>query len=189
MVSIPTPTTTPVPTPPPSPRLTKSVSPSAVETGRTTPVTWTLVFTNPTPLMLGGVTVRDPLPAGLVYVGSGASQGAIEVSGDLTRTVVTARLGDVPGGGRVEILISTQVLSGTPAGTVYTNSATYSAVNADPGASNQATVVVKGVSILPVTGGLLDPRTPEGRVVWSGGGLLLLAAAVAAWRGRRYLWK
>ena len=173
----------------PAPRLTKSVSPSVVETGRTTSVTWTLVFTNPTPLMLGGVTVRDPLPAGLVYVGSNASQGAIEVGGDLTRTVVTARLGDVPGGGRAEILISTQVLSGTPAGTVYTNSATYSAVNADPGASNQATVVVKGVSILPVTGGLLDPRTPEGKVVWSGGGLLLLAAAVAAWRGRRYLWK
>ena len=160
-----------------------------VETGRTTPVTWTLVFTNPTPLMLGGVTVRDPLPAGLVYVSSNASQGVIEVGGDLTRTVVTARLGDVPGGGRAEILISTQVLSGTPAGTVYTNSATYSAVNADPGASNQATVVVKGASILPVTGGLLDPRTPEGKVVWSGGGLLLLAAAVAAWRGRRYLWK
>jgi uncharacterized repeat protein (TIGR01451 family) len=168
-----------------------------VETGRTTAVTWTLVFTNPTPLMLGGVTVRDPLPAGLVYVGSNASQGAIEVGGDLTRTVVTARLGDVPGGGRAEILISTQVLSGTPAGTVpgltartgYTNSATYSAVNADPGASNQATVVVKGVSILPVTGGLLDPRTPVGKAVWSGGGLLLLAAAVAAWRGRRYLWR
>jgi uncharacterized repeat protein (TIGR01451 family) len=177
-----TPTATAVPVALPGPRLTKSVSPAMVEAGQSATVTWTLVFSNPTPLVVGGVTLRDPLPAGLVYLDSRASQGSVEITGDVTQTVVIAHLGDVQGGGRAEITIRTLILSDTMGGTGpglaartspglaartgYTNTASYSAANLDPGRSNPAAVVVKGASILPVTGGLLDPRTPQGKMAW-----------------------
>jgi uncharacterized repeat protein (TIGR01451 family) len=182
------PTSIPQPTPLPGPGLSKSVSPATVEAGQVTTVTWRLVFSNPTPLTIGGVTVRDPLPVGLAYVGSTVDQGEIEITGSLTEAVVVARLGDVPGGGRAELVIHTLVMSDTTAGTVFTNTATYSALNVDPGASNEAAVVVEGATILPVTGGLLDPRTPQGRLAW-GGTLcvvsLLPGAALVALRVRR----
>ena len=38
---------------------------------------------------------------------------------------------------------------------VLANTAGYTALNLDPGRSNEARVVVEGTSILPVTGGLL----------------------------------
>jgi uncharacterized repeat protein (TIGR01451 family) len=188
----PAPTPTAGPTPLPGPGLSKTVSPATVEAGQVTTLTWTLIFSNPTPLTIGGVVVRDPLPVGLAYVGSDVEQpalgspgGEIEITGGLTETIVVAHLGDVDGGGRAEITIHTLVLSDTVGGTVYTNTATYSALNADPGTSNQAVVVVEGATILPVTGGLLDPRTPQGRLAW--GGLLMVAipgGAIALLRRR-----
>jgi hypothetical protein len=73
---------------------------------------------------------------------------------------------------------------------VFINSASYSALNVDPGASNEATVVVEGPAILPVTGGLLDPRTSQGRLAWGGivallGGLVLVGRRVWRW----YAWR
>ena len=170
----------------PGPNLSKSVSPTTVEAGQVTTVTWTLVFSNPTPLTVAGVTVRDPLPVGLAYLGGRAGPGGqVEITGDVTQTVVVAHLGDVPGGSQAEITIHTLVLSDTVGGTVYTNTAAYSALNGDPGTSNPATLVVEGPALLPVTGGLLDPRTPQGRLAWGTGLLLLLG--LAGWgRNKRF---
>jgi uncharacterized repeat protein (TIGR01451 family) len=184
-------TPTPEPTPLPGPQLHKSVSPARVEAGQVSTVTWTLVFTNPTPLTISGVSVRDALPAGLVYLDSRTDQpvldspaGVIEITGDMTRTVVVAHLGDVPGHSRAQVTIHTLVLSDTLGGMIYINTAGYSGLNVDPGVSNPATVIVEGASIQPVTGGLLDPRTPGGKLVWGGFFLLVLPGAAVAWRWR-----
>ena len=128
---------------------------------------------------------------------------------DVTQTVVIAQLGDVPGGGSAQVVIRTLVASDTVAGTApgltagtgpglaartgpglaaragYTNTATYSAVNLDPGASNEARVVIEGAVVLPVTGGLLDPRTPQGKAAWGGmGALALISGTVVVYRRR-----
>jgi hypothetical protein len=94
-----------------------------------------------------------------------------------------AHLGDIPGGGQATLIIRTVILSDTLAGTVFTNTASYNARNVDPGRSNQAVVAVKGPAILPVTGGLLDPRTPQGRLAWGILGAALLAAVYFTRRG------
>ncbi len=182
----PTETPTPAPTPLPAPALVKSVSPEVVQAGRQTPVTWRLNFSNPTPLTIVGVRVRDPLPQGLVYVGSTASQGQVEITGDISQTVVVANVGDVAPGAQVEIVLDTLVVSDTTAGTVFANRGSYTAANVDPGQSNEVQVVVEGTAVLPVTGGLLDPRTPAGRVTW-GGVMLLAVCGWGVWRfsGRR----
>ena len=57
--------------------------------------------------------------------------------------------------------------SDTAPGTVIVNRASYTAQNIDTGQSNEAKVTVQGLTLLPVTGGLLDPRTPGGQVTWS----------------------
>jgi hypothetical protein len=183
VVDGPAPTPVPGATPLPAPALSKSVSPATVKAGEETTATWTLVFSNPTPLLVGGVVVRDPLPD-VAFVNSETSQGNVEITGNLSRTIVVANLGDVPPGEQARINIVTLVMSDTVAGTVYTNTATYSALNVDPGRSNEARLVVEGPAILPVTGGLLDPRTPAGKVTW--GSLLLLSALpVLVWRRAR----
>jgi uncharacterized repeat protein (TIGR01451 family) len=184
------PTPTPLPARPPvvevpppvtaSPSLTapillKAVSPETVPAGQSSPVTWTLTFSNPASQAVSGVIVNDPLPPGLVYFGSSTTQGQVQLTGDLSRTVLVATLGDVPPGGQVKIGIVTQVISQTAAGTVYTNTAQYTAAALPPGLSNEARVTVVGQTpFLPVTGGLLDPRTSVGRGIWGGTGLVLL---------------
>jgi uncharacterized repeat protein (TIGR01451 family) len=283
------PTQTPVPTPLPEPGLVKSVSPATVKEGQTTAVVWRLSFTNPTPLTIAGLVVRDVLPEGVDYVSGSTTQGTIQVNqipltggapiqvisttgisqtstvqvqstavvqvqapsatvpaqtsaslsqmlnamtqstsqptpaptptqvlsstetvGSVQQVVSTTQvttstiqetvqqqaapaapppwtevvvdLGDIPPGGRAEVIIHTLVVSPTR-GTVYDNIATYSAKNMDPGSSNEATVTVEYAPvILPVTGGLLDPRTPQGKVTWS---LILMVIANLAWWGRQ----
>jgi hypothetical protein len=120
----------------------------------------------------------------LVYAGGHTGQGQLELTGDLSQTVVVAHLGEIPPGGQAEIELITGVLSDTVAGTVYTNMATYTALNLEPGASNEARVVVDGgPALLPVTGGPLDPRTPAGKVTW-GGGILALLITLLSRSGR-----
>lgn len=281
-----TPTTTPVtraPTPRPQPVLHKSVSTDTVPAGQVTWVTWQLAFTNPTPLTIGELVVRDLLPPGLLYLEAETSRGVVEVSSrsangrdahpvvtltpsqlvtvtplpsatlplyqtgaemarampptlpnnlaaervrlvlpatltmtnaasetlssvtptpfvtpttptlpslqpallwpdvgletlpgvaDVPPTEIVFRVGDLPPGGQVRMLIHTLVLSDAVAGITYDNSGTYAAVNLDPGISNRVSVRVMSKSplfILPVTGGLLalvDPRTQSGQVGW-----------------------
>ncbi|GIK42096.1 MAG: hypothetical protein BroJett011_59290 [Chloroflexota bacterium] len=283
----------PGPTPLPVPALVKSVSPAVVKAGQTTAVTWRLTFTNPTPLTIGGLTIRDVLPEGVTYISGSTSLGAITVNqiplspgsgmpstaspsssqasnplsatstasptlmvlptprvmpqnaaqiplptqttnlsraasltevlqlasptplapiGNLAQTsalstivtmsqptlveqslspawtMLTINVGDVAPGSRVEILIQTMVVSPT-AGMEYLNTATYSALNLDPGSSNEARVTVEAtaMTILPVTGGWLDPRTPEGKVTWSAVTLLLLSLIMWGWYYRKRL--
>ncbi|MCL4298428.1 MAG: DUF11 domain-containing protein [Anaerolineae bacterium] len=191
------PTPTPLPSRPPvvevpppataSPSLTapvllKAVSPETVPAGQTSPVTWTLTFSNPTSQAVSGVIVTDPLPPGLVYLGHDTTQGQVQLTGDLTQTVIVATLGDVPPSGQATIGIVTQIISETVTETVYTNTARYTAATLPPGMSNEARVTVVGQTpFLPVTGGLLDPRTPAGRGVWGGVAVVLLLLAL----GRR----
>jgi hypothetical protein len=68
----------------------------------------------------------------------------------------------------------------------YGNTATYSAANLDPGSSNEAKLAVEGtgLTILPVTGDWLDPRTPQGQLTWSSV-FLLLVGGVIGWQRRR----
>lgn len=264
---------TPGPTPLPAPGLVKSVSPAVVKAGQTTAVTWRLTFTNPTPLMISGLTIRDVLPEGIAYVSSSTSRGSITVNqmplaqpvssraitwtasstqgvgGALTNlptpigngaqlsaqtaltqatsltqappsnpaaavpqaaglpqatvatsspvttltqsinpaawTELVANVGDVPPGSRVEIVVSTMVISASR-DMNYRNIATYSAVNLDPSSSNEAKLTVEGeaFTILPVTGGWLDPRTPQGQITWSSV-FLLLVCGVIGWQRRR----
>ena len=105
-----------------------------------------------------------------------SSQGAVDLSGVLSQTVVVARLGELGPGESAEIVIRTAVLSDTVAGAVFKNRAGYSALNLDSGHSNEASLVVQGLTLLPVTGGLLDPRTPGGQITW--GMAVLLASLV-----------
>jgi uncharacterized repeat protein (TIGR01451 family) len=147
-----------------------------VVAGQVSTVTWRLTFENPTPLTIGELMVRDPLPPGLVYLDGRASRGTVDLSGVLSQTVVVARLGELGPGESAELVIRTAVLSETAAGTVFKNRAGYSALNLDPGRSNEASLVVQGLTLLPVTGGLLDPRTPGGQITW--GMAVLLASLV-----------
>lgn len=190
VVTVPPP---PTPTPLPAPGLVKSVSPAQVEAGQVSTVTWRLVFANPTPLEVAGLEIEDPLPEGLAYVSSRTGQGMVEMTGSLSSgdaAVVLARVGSIPPGGQVWLEVTTQVLSDTAAG-VYTNTAVYRALNLDPGRSNPAVLAVEEPEpvLLPVTGGLLDPRTPAGKAVWSGGLLAaVLGLAVKLGLGRFVRW-
>lgn len=169
------------------PALLKSVSPETVPAGQTSPITWTLTFSNPTSQTVGGVVVADPLPPGLVYQGNDTTQGQVQVTGDLSQTLIVATLGDVPPGGQATIGIVTRVISQTAAGTIYPNTARYTTATLPPAASNEARVTVVGqTAFLPVTGGILDPRTPAGRMTWGGAVVvLLLGLKVARSRGAR----
>jgi len=74
------PAVSPTPTPLPQPALGLTVSTDTVRAGQVSLVTWRLTFTNPTPLRIGDLTVRDLLPPGLLYLAAEASQGQTEVS-------------------------------------------------------------------------------------------------------------
>ncbi|MEM7027999.1 MAG: Ig-like domain-containing protein [Chloroflexota bacterium] len=188
VVPIPTPSPTITPTlPPPTaaptalpqPTLSKRVDRSVVIAGQEHTVTWALTFANPTPLTISNLVIEDVLPTSLVYLESSMPRGAITTTTVGDQTTLTAHLGDLSGGSSVTILIQTVIMSDTAPGTVVVNQASYTAQNIDPGQSNEATVTVQGLTLLPVTGGLLDPRTPGGQVTWSLTTFLGLLAVVA----------
>jgi uncharacterized repeat protein (TIGR01451 family) len=170
---------TPVPTNTPAPApswLTQTVSPEVVQPTQTVTITWKLVFTNPTPQTIQGVTVRDTLPSGLYYAGSRASKGNVGLVGD----TVVANLGDVPPGGQVEITVEAMTDGKASPGTIYTNKVTYSSSGGNEGMSKEAKVTVAGVSVLPVTGALLaSPVTQIGILV-----IVLVGGAVLFARRR-----
>lgn len=256
----PTPVPPAGPTPLPAPGLVKSVAPGVVKAGENSSVTWRLSFSNPTPLTIGGLVIRDVLPDGVAYLSSSTSRGAIEVnqmplfqppdgitwtvepgtqatpdpmlvppppvaqslmaSPEVTQAVpltqalglgqtvelsatnpatttisqaqpptpawteLVIHAGDVPAGGRVDVIINTMIISPTR-GQTYRNQASYSGLNLDPGLSNEVSVTVNApMAILPVTGGWLDPRTPEGKITW-GSVLVLAVLGAGGWQRRR----
>jgi uncharacterized repeat protein (TIGR01451 family) len=173
------PTSTPSPAPSATPEtswLSLTVSPEVVQPTETVTITWKVVFTNPTTQMVQGVTVRDKLPSGMSYANSRASQGNVGLVGD----TVVANLGDVPPGGRVEIIVEALADGKASPGTLYTNKATYSSSGGDEGTSSEVKVTVGGASLMPVTGALL--ASPATRICV----LVIVLAGVAAFFVRRH---
>ena len=174
-----TPPPTPAPTALPRPKLTKGVDRNVVVAGQVSTVTWQLTFVNPTPLTIGDLVIKDTLHPDLLYLESSTTRGTITTTTIGGQTTWQAHLGELPGNSSVTLVIQTAIMSDTAPGMVILNQASYSARNVEPGFSNEASVTVQGLTLLPVTGGLLDPRTPGGQVTWSLTALLALFAMVA----------
>ncbi|MCB0197772.1 MAG: DUF11 domain-containing protein [Anaerolineae bacterium] len=56
-------------------------STTTVRAGQVTPLTWQMTFTNPTPLTITQLVVRDLLPVGLLYTEAETSHGTLAVTG------------------------------------------------------------------------------------------------------------
>src|SRR5206468_1983633 len=96
--------------------VTKSDAPDPVEAG--SPLTYGLVVHNAGPDTATGVSLSDPLPAGVGFVSAQASQGSCGGT-----TTVTCDLGTLAAGAEATVAI---VVTPTGAGTV-TNTATVTA--------------------------------------------------------------
>jgi uncharacterized repeat protein (TIGR01451 family) len=136
----------PPPPPPPAPKvdlqITKSAAPNPAVLGKQ--VTWTMVVTNNGPNNATGVTVADPVPAGMSFVSVTASQGTCTGG-----ALVSCALGNLNVGASVTI---TLVTTSTTTGTI-TNTATTVAKEAETNTANNtasASVVVQGPFVPPV---------------------------------------
>ena len=85
-------------------------------------VTYTLSLVNHGPSPATGVTVTDPLPSGLSFISSTASQGSCGASGQ----TVTCQLGTLGAGATAVVTVDTRVAS-SDAGATVQNTATASA--------------------------------------------------------------
>ena len=85
-------------------------------------VTYTLSLVNHGPSAATGVTVTDPLPSGLSFISSTASQGSCGASGQ----TVTCHLGTLGAGATAVMILDTRVAS-SDAGTTVQNTATATA--------------------------------------------------------------
>ncbi|WP_322919226.1 hypothetical protein [Nocardioides renjunii] len=113
--------------------VTKSATPVPVLAGNV--ATYSVVVTNDGPSIARSVTVVDPVPAPLTYVGSSTTQGTCATSG--TPTTVTCAVGDIPVGGSVTVTVR----AGTPqdgSGQGVTNTASASSPTPDPVAGNNS---------------------------------------------------
>jgi uncharacterized repeat protein (TIGR01451 family) len=111
------PATPPAPPAPPAPKIDLAIAKTATPSSSTlgNRVTWTLTITNNGPSGATGVTVADPIPAGMVYVSSTTTQGTC-TGGVLLR----CQLGSMASGASVTItLVTTSSATGT-----ITNTAT-----------------------------------------------------------------
>jgi uncharacterized repeat protein (TIGR01451 family) len=142
---------TPPPPPPASPapapkvdiQITKSAAPNPVTVGKQ--VTWSMVVTNNGPSNATGVTVADPVPAGMTFVSVTSSQGTCTGG-----ALVSCQLGNLNVGSSVTItLVTTASTTGT-----ITNTATTVANEQETNTANNsasASVLVNGPFVPPVT--------------------------------------
>jgi uncharacterized repeat protein (TIGR01451 family) len=137
----------PPPPPPPAPKvdiqITKSATPNPATVGHQ--VTWTMVVTNNGPNNATGVTVADPVPAGMTFVSVASSAGTCTGG-----ALVSCQLGNLNVGGSVTItLVTTAAATGT-----ITNTATTVANEQETNTANNtasANVTVNGAFVPPVT--------------------------------------
>ena len=141
--------------------ITKNDSPDPIHTN--TQLTYTISVSNDGPSDASGVAITDPLPTGVVFVSTTASQGSCtEASG-----TVTCNLGNLSSGDHATVSI---VVKPTLGGTI-TNTATVSGNETDPDNSNNrdntSTIVILVVSIDIKPGNPNNPINPrsEGEVV------------------------
>jgi len=113
-----------------------------------TDVTYTILVSNDGPDTATGVTITDPLPAGLTYVSSTAAQGSCTATGAL----VSCAVGSIPVGGSTLATITAGVGPGT-AGSTITNTATASATehNTSPDLSTASAAIQPTTTQIPAT--------------------------------------
>ena len=107
--------------------LTMSDSPDPVTAG--TNLTYTITVTNNGPSDATGVTVSDPLPAGVSFVSANPTQGSCSGT-----TTVTCDLGDLPNGASAVITIVVQPAAAGP----LSNTATATSDSPDADESNNS---------------------------------------------------
>lgn len=167
--------------------LSQTVSMLSAEPGRE--VTWTLTLRNPTSEVAKEVILSDLPAPDLIYLGSSASQGEVEVLGE--PPIIVAYLGNVAPGDQVDIIIHTRVPANSFPGATYANFATYTAHNVQAGDSSQLRVMVqepdssKEVQILSIVHNVLNPFTWHGQTIW--GALLIVLIGLIGWGYHRII--
>ncbi|PUA79781.1 DUF11 domain-containing protein [Nocardioides currus] len=117
--------------------ITKTATPRPVIDGAV--ATYEIVVTNNGPSVARAVSVVDPVPAALTYLGSTSSQGTCTASG--TPTQVTCAVGDLPVGASATVTVQART-PGDGSGTGATNTATVSSPTPDPVAGNNSATYV-----------------------------------------------
>ena len=146
--------------------ITKSDSPDPVGPGQT--LTYHLTTTNNGvaggPSTTSGVTVTDALPAGVTLVSATPSTGSCSGT-----TTISCALGIFPGGTSATIEIVVTVSTSAGNGTL-TNSATVSAVTADPNPANNtataSTTVVNAADLSLTKTDSPDPVSTHGNLTY-----------------------
>ena len=135
--------------------LTKSDSPDPVSAGAN--ITYTLTITNNGPSNATGVTLTDPLPAGLSLVSHTPSQGVCSLAG----ATVTCGLGTINNGAGATVTIV--VTAGAAAAPSVTNTATVnSAENETNPGDNTASQTTTVTAVADVALTLVDSPDPVG---------------------------
>jgi uncharacterized repeat protein (TIGR01451 family) len=127
--------------------VTKSVTPSSVQVGEG--ATYTMTVTNNGPSTATNVTLTDPLPTGLTYVSSTASQG----TATFANNTVSAQLGTLARGARATVTVRVSA----PTVGRYTNTATVAAAETETTLENNRANAVLEVRAAPP-----PPPTPLG---------------------------
>jgi uncharacterized repeat protein (TIGR01451 family) len=128
-------------------QLTKTDSPDPVQAG--SDVTYTLKIHNAGPSAATGVTVSDPLPAGLTFVSSSTTKGTCSGT-----TTVSCTIGTINAGAANDVTVTIVATAGPSAAPSVTNTATVSSSTSDPSAGNNqssAQTTVNPVADVSVT--------------------------------------
>ncbi len=149
-------------TPPPPAADMAVVKDGPATAGPDTDVTYTIAVINNGPDGASGVTLQDTLPGDMTFVSLGQS-------GDLSMVCSTPGVGSgglvscsaasFPSGATVNLTLVGHIPSGTPSGTVYTNSATVSAETDDPTPENDTSTTSLTVSAVDVSVTKSGPQT------------------------------